>query len=89
MSQKIIVFTGAGVSAESGINTFRDQGGLWEKHDVTEIATPQAWAKNPKMVLEFYNQRRKQMHEVNPNPAHKAIAALEKHYNVVVITQNV
>lgn len=89
MSQQIIVFTGAGVSAESGINTFRDQGGLWENHDITKVATPEAWAKNPEMVLAFYNQRRKQMIEAMPNPAHNAIATLEEHYNVTVITQNI
>ena len=87
--KKIVVFSGAGVSAESGIKTFRDQNGLWENHDINEVATPQAWAKNPALVLKFYNQRRKQMFEVSPNSAHKAIAKLEKYYDVTDITQNV
>ena len=87
--QRIVVFTGAGVSAESGLKTFRDSGGLWENHSVYEVATPEAWATNPELVLEFYNQRRLQMASCEPNKAHHAIAALEKHFDVVVITQNV
>lgn len=86
---KIVVLTGAGVSAESGISTFRDADGLWEGHDVMEVATPQGWAKNQELVLKFYNDRRRQLKVVNPNPAHKAIKQLESTHNVVVVTQNV
>jgi NAD-dependent deacetylase len=86
---KICVLTGAGISAESGIKTFRDSDGLWEGHDVMEVATPQGFAKNPALVLDFYNQRRAQLHTVEPNAAHKALAMLEKYHEVVVITQNV
>jgi len=86
---KIAVLTGAGVSAESGIKTFRDHDGLWEGHDVMEVASPQGWQKNRELVLDFYNQRRRQLHEVQPNAAHEAIASLESHHEVVVITQNV
>jgi len=90
MTQKrIIALTGAGVSAESGISTFRDSGGLWEKYDISEVATPQAWARNQDLVLEFYNQRRKQLYEVEPNKAHYALAALEEKYDVQIITQNI
>ncbi|WP_040282415.1 SIR2 family NAD-dependent protein deacylase [Psychroserpens damuponensis] len=85
----LVVLTGAGISAESGIKTFRDADGLWEGHDVMEVATPQGFAKNPKLVLEFYNQRRKQLHEVQPNSAHYDLAALENDYKVTIITQNV
>ncbi len=85
----LVVLTGAGVSAESGLATFRDSGGLWEKYNVYEVATPEAWQKNKELVLEFYNLRRKQLKDVSPNPAHKLIAELEKDYEVVVITQNV
>ncbi|SHI84113.1 NAD-dependent deacetylase [Arenibacter nanhaiticus] len=87
--KKIVVLTGAGVSAESGINTFRDADGLWEGHDVMEVATPQGFAQNPHLVLEFYNERRRQLSTVFPNAAHKALSALEKHYQVHIITQNV
>ncbi len=86
---KIAVLTGAGVSAESGINTFRDSGGLWEGHDVMEVASPQGWTRNKELVLDFYNQRRRQLFEVQPNAAHMAIAELEQQHEVVVITQNV
>ncbi len=89
MKKKIVVLTGAGISAESGIKTFREAGGLWEDHDVMEVASPQGWAKNPALVLDFYNQRRQQLKEVEPNAAHKALVELEEKYNVVVITQNV
>ncbi len=89
MKQKIVVLTGAGVSAESGIKTFRDAGGLWEGHDVMEVASPQGFAKNPELVLEFYNQRRRQLFEVKPNAAHKALVRLETYFDVAVITQNV
>lgn len=87
--KKLVVLTGAGVSAESGIPTFRDAGGLWEGYDVMEVATPEGWAKNPALVLEFYNQRRKKALEVAPNRGHQLIAELEKDFDVTVITQNV
>lgn len=87
--KKIIIFSGAGMSAESGINTFRDSGGLWENHRIEDVATPQAWEKDPKMVLDFYNQRRSNVLESEPNAAHIAIAKLEREFNVVVITQNI
>ncbi len=87
--KKIVVLTGAGISAESGIKTFRDADGLWEGHDVMEVATPQGFKKNPELVLEFYNQRRKQLKEVTPNTAHRNLVALEKEYDVAIITQNV
>lgn len=87
--KRVVVFTGAGVSAESGISTFRDSGGLWEKYDITEVATPEAFERNPEMVLEFYNQRRRQVVQAEPNEAHKAIAELENAYEVVVVTQNI
>lgn len=86
---KIVVLTGAGISAESGIKTFRDADGLWEGHDVMEVATPQGWAKNKALVLEFYNQRRRQLHEVQPNAAHYALADLAQRHEVQIITQNV
>ncbi len=86
---KITVLTGAGVSAESGIKTFRDSDGLWEGHDVMEVASPEGFQKNPVAVLEFYNQRRRQLLTVFPNEAHKALAALEKNHEVSIITQNV
>ena len=71
--EKIVVLTGAGISAESGVKTFRDNNGLWENHKIEEVATPEAWHNNPKLVLEFYNQRRKQLFEVEPNNGHKAL----------------
>ncbi len=86
---KIAVLTGAGMSAESGLKTFRDSNGLWEGHDVMEVASPQGFEKDPSLVLDFYNQRRKQLLEVNPNSAHIAIADLEKEHEVFIITQNV
>ncbi|MEB8329422.1 NAD-dependent deacylase [Flavobacteriaceae bacterium KMM 6897] len=89
MKKKVVVLTGAGVSAESGINTFRDSDGLWEGHDVQEVATPQGYANNPTLVLNFYNQRRKQLFDVTPNDAHKALVQLEELYDVTIITQNV
>ncbi|WP_136481851.1 SIR2 family NAD-dependent protein deacylase [Cognatitamlana onchidii] len=85
----IVVLTGAGMSAESGIKTFRDANGLWEGHDVMEVATPEGFAANPALVLDFYNQRRRQLFEVKPNQAHYDLAALEANYKVSVITQNV
>ncbi|CAG0911272.1 unnamed protein product, partial [Cyprideis torosa] len=87
--KKISVLSGAGISAESGISTFRDAGGLWEGHDVMEVASPIGWRKNKSLVLDFYNQRRKQLKEVTPNLAHLEIKRLEEKYDVVVITQNV
>ncbi len=89
MKKRIVVLTGAGVSAESGIKTFRDAGGLWEGHDVMEVASPQGWAKNQELVLDFYNQRRRQLHEVQPNAAHKALVELESSFDVRIITQNI
>lgn len=86
---RIIVLTGAGVSAESGLKTFRDENGLWEGHDVMEVASPQGWANNPELVLNFYNERRKQALHAQPNRAHELIASLEKAHQVQVITQNV
>ncbi len=87
--KKIVVLTGAGMSAESGIQTFRDAGGLWEGRDVMEVASPEGFQKNPALVLDFYNQRRKQLFEVEPNAGHKALVELEQKYDVVVVTQNV
>ncbi|MFV0566262.1 MAG: SIR2 family NAD-dependent protein deacylase [Flavobacteriaceae bacterium] len=89
MKKHIVALTGAGISAESGIKTFRDADGLWEGHDVMEVATPEGFANNPALVLNFYNQRRKQLLEVKPNAAHLGLAALESHYKVSIITQNV
>lgn len=89
MKKKIVVLTGAGISAESGIKTFRDANGLWEGHDITEVATPEGFRKNPTLVLEFYNQRRRQLKEVQPNLAHQLLVQLEIDYEVVIITQNV
>ncbi|HAA14358.1 MAG TPA: NAD-dependent protein deacylase [Cytophagales bacterium] len=87
--KKLVVLTGAGISADSGIPTFRGADGLWEGYDVTQVASPEGWAADPKLVLRFYNERRKKMHEVEPNPGHFAVADLEKHFKVVVITQNI
>lgn len=87
--KKIVVFSGAGMSAESGIKTFRDAGGLWEEYKIEEVATYSAWTKNQKLVLDFYNQRRKQIIESSPNAAHKLVAELQKKFDVQVITQNI
>jgi NAD-dependent deacetylase len=87
--KKIVVLTGAGMSAESGISTFRDAGGLWEGHDVMEVASPEGWERNPALVLDFYNQRRRQLKEVVPNAAHLALAELEERFEVSIVTQNV
>ena len=87
--KKVVILSGAGISAESGISTFRDNGGLWEQYDVMEVASAQGWKKNPGLVLNFYNMRRAQLAGVEPNRAHLDIAALEKDYDVVVVTQNV
>jgi NAD-dependent protein deacetylase/lipoamidase len=85
----LVVLSGAGISAESGIPTFRDADGLWEGHDVMDVATPEGWKKNPSLVLEFYNQRRKKALDVKPNKGHEILAELEKYFQVTVITQNV
>ena len=89
MKKKLVVLTGAGVSAESGITTFRDSGGLWENFKVEDVASIEGWYANPKLVLDFYNARRAQLADVKPNAAHRAIAELEKEYDVTVVTQNV
>jgi NAD-dependent deacetylase len=87
--KKIVVLTGAGMSAESGISTFRDSGGLWEKYEIDDVATPNGWRRNHALVLDFYNQRRKQLLESKPNAGHYALAELEKEFDVQIITQNV
>jgi NAD-dependent deacetylase len=87
--KKIVVLSGAGISAESGIKTFRDADGLWEGHDIMEVASPIGWNKNPTLVLDFYNKRRAQLLTVQPNKAHEILAELEKQFNVHIITQNV
>ncbi len=89
MKKKLVVLTGAGISAESGIKTFRDADGLWEGHDVMEVASPEGWHRNKELVLDFYNQRRRQLHEVKPNLGHIVLAELEKDFDVHIITQNV
>lgn len=87
--KNIVVLTGAGISAESGIQTFRDADGLWEGHNVLEVATPEGWEQNQPLVLDFYNKRRAQLKEVTPNLAHTSLVLLEKKFNVSIITQNV
>lgn len=87
--KKLIVLTGAGISAESGIKTFRDSDGLWEGHDVMEVASPEGWRRNKELVLDFYNQRRKDCLKAQPNEAHLILAALEKDFEVTIVTQNV
>lgn len=87
--KRIVVLTGAGMSAESGINTFRDADGLWEGHDVMEVASPQGWHQNQELVLDFYNQRRRQLFEVEPNKGHRLLAEMEKNFEVDIVTQNV
>ncbi len=87
--KKLIVLTGAGISAESGLKTFRDSDGLWEGYEVTEVATPGGWRKNPQLVLDFYNERRKNVADAKPNAAHYGLAELEKKYDVTIITQNI
>jgi NAD-dependent deacetylase len=87
--QKIVVLTGAGISAESGIKTFRDSDGLWCNHRIEDVASPYGWEKDPQLVLDFYNLRRKELHTVHPNPGHIALAALEASFDVNIITQNV
>lgn len=87
--KKLVIFSGAGMSAESGISTFRDSNGLWENYDIQEVATPEAWQRNPELVQRFYNERRKNILEAQPNQAHKIIAELEQYFHVEVITQNI
>lgn len=87
--KKVVVLSGAGISAESGIATFRASDGLWEGHDVMEVASPEGWEANPALVLDFYNQRRRTAHNARPNQGHLSIAALEKQFDVTVVTQNV
>jgi NAD-dependent deacetylase len=87
--KRIVVLTGAGISAESGLRTFRDSDGLWEGYEVTEVATPRAWRKNPSLVLDFYNMRRRDVAKAEPNAAHLGLAALEADFDVQIITQNI
>ncbi len=87
--KRLVVLTGAGISAESGLRTFRDSDGLWEGYEVTEVATPGAWKRNPELVLDFYNQRRRDIAAAVPNAAHRALALLEEHFQVQIITQNI
>jgi NAD-dependent deacetylase len=87
--KKLVVLSGAGISAESGLGTFRDSGGLWENFRIEDVATPEAWAANPKLVQEFYNLRRKTNNAANPNKAHEILATLESHFDIEIITQNI
>ncbi|SEH35692.1 SIR2 family NAD-dependent protein deacylase [Chryseobacterium culicis] len=87
--KKLTILSGAGISAESGIKTFRDGDGLWENHNVTDVASPEGWRRDRALVLEFYNQRRRQLHEVQPNEAHQLLAELEKYFEVQIVTQNI
>ncbi len=87
--KKLVILTGAGISAESGLRTFRDSDGLWEGYEVTEVATPRGWRKNPQLVLDFYNERRKNVADAKPNAAHVGLAELEKDFDVTIITQNI
>lgn len=87
--KKLVILSGAGISQESGIRTFRDMGGLWEEYDVMEVATPEAWQRNPELVMRFYNDRRKQLYECEPNAGHCGLVDLEKDFEVQIITQNV
>lgn len=87
--KNLVVLSGAGISAESGLKTFRDSDGLWEGYDIQEVATPRAWRRNPQLVLDFYNMRRKNVADARPNAAHTGLAALEKDFNVTIITQNI
>ena len=89
MKKKLVVLSGAGISAESGIKTFRDSDGLWEGHNLMDVATPEGWHKNPTLVLDFYNQRRRQLKAVQPNLGHQILAELEQDFDVFIITQNV
>ena len=87
--KKLVIFSGAGISAESGLSTFRDNGGIWEQYPIEEVATPEAWLKNPKKVNEFYNMRRKNCLEAEPNNAHYKIASLENRFDISIVTQNI
>jgi len=89
MKKKLVILTGAGMSQESGIRTFRDSDGLWEEYDVSEVATPEAWRRNPELVMRFYNERRKQLYESEPNAGHRGLVDLEKDFDVYIITQNI
>jgi len=89
IKRKLVVLTGAGISAESGLKTFRDSDGLWEGYNIEDVATPRAWRKNPQLVLDFYNMRRKNVAEANPNEAHIGLAELEEDFDVHIITQNI
>ena len=89
MKKKLVILTGAGISQESGIKTFRDMGGLWEEYDVMEVATPEAWQRNPELVMKFYNDRRKQLYECHPNAGHTGLVDLEEFFDVQIITQNI
>lgn len=89
MKKKLVVFSGAGISAESGVQTFRDSNGLWENHRVEDVASPEGFERNPQMVLDFYNARRRQLNEIEPNKAHLILAELENYFDVEIITQNV
>ncbi len=89
MKKKVVVLSGAGISAESGVKTFRDSGGLWEGHDVMEVASYDGWLRNPELVMDFYNKRRKQLHEVEPNSGHDVLADLQSDFDVQIVTQNV
>lgn len=87
--KKIVILTGAGISAESGLKTFRDSDGLWEGYDIEDVATPEAWQRNPQLVQQFYNERRKNVLDAHPNAAHFALARLQEQYDVTIITQNI
>jgi NAD-dependent deacetylase len=89
MKKKLVILSGAGMSQESGIRTFRDMGGLWEEYDITEVATPDAWERNPVLVMKFYNDRRKQLYECEPNAGHRGLVDLQQDFDVHIITQNV
>ena len=89
MKKHLVILSGAGMSQESGIRTFRDMGGLWEEYDVMEVATPEAWQRNPELVMNFYNDRRKQLYECSPNAGHLGLVDLEKNFEVNIITQNI
>lgn len=89
MKEKILIFSGAGISAESGIQTFRDMGGLWHQYRIEDVATPEAWARNPELVLDFYNQRRQGVRAAQPNAGHLSLVELEQQFEVVIVTQNI
>src|SRR5664279_5683634 len=89
MKKKLVILSGAGMSQESGIRTFRDMDGLWEEFDVNDVATPEAWERNPELVMKFYNDRRKQLYEAEPNDGHRGLVNLEKDFDVQIITQNI